>query len=231
MINDNTGFLKVSRFARRTYVEFHEALDKLRKQGMERLILDLRDNPGGSTRAARHIMSLFHDAPWVYCEKYKNGEINLLPRAGAKLTDIPMAVLVNENSMSSSEILAGALQDYNRAVLVGAPTYGKGLIQKVFPLKAPISGAIRTTIAMYGTPSHRLLHGRGLVPDIYIPSAPHGLFKETGSLNIRQQARDFRRGLLLDSLAEKYDEPVVRRYSQMPDTQLGTAVAELRSRL
>jgi len=231
MLTKHIGYLKISRFGSKTHVRVKQLLQELLNQSAAAIVLDLRDNPGGSTRAARHIMSLFDDAPWVYCEQYKNGNVNQLPRAGDSITDIPLAVLVNENSMSSSEILAGALQDYKRAVLVGAPTYGKGLIQKVFALKAPINGAIRTTIAMYGTPSHRLLHGRGLVPDIYIPSAPDGLFKETGSLNISQRARDFRRGLLLNNLAEKYEQSVAHRYVQMPDEQLDRAVAELQSRL
>ncbi len=233
VLKGNIGYLKISRFGGKTHVRVKQLLeDLIASSSIEALVIDLRDNPGGSTRAARHIMSLFDDAPWVYCVQYKNGKVNRLPRAeGAPITQIPLAVLVNENSLSSSEILAGALQEYKRAVLVGAPTYGKGLIQKVHPLKAPIEGAIRTTIAMYGTPSHQLLHGRGLVPDIYIPSAPDGLFKETGSLNISQQARDFRRGLLLESLAEKYDQPVAHRYAQMRDTQLDTAIAELESRL
>jgi len=227
IISSDIGYIKISRFGGKTHERVKQLLANLLESDVKALILDVRDNPGGSTRAARNMMSMFDQAPWVYCEQYKTGAVKRLPREGDVMTDLPVAVLVNEYSMSSSEILAGALQDYKRATLIGAPTYGKGLIQKVFPLAEPLGGAVRTTIAMYGTPSHRLLHGRGLVPDIYIPSAPNRLFKETGSVNISDEARAFRRSLLIKDLQEKVAGNLGRAYEELPDAQLEVAISTL----
>lgn len=231
MLESNIGYIKVSRFGGNTHVRFKSQLQDLINQNAKAILLDLRDNPGGSTKAARNMMSLFDKAPWVFCEQYKNGTVKRLPRAGDRLTELPLVILVNEYSMSSSEILAGALQDYKRAKLVGAPTYGKGLIQRVFPLAEPIGGAVRTTIAMYGTPSHKLLHGRGLVPDIYVPTPPERLYRETGSVNISDEARAFRRDLQLEQLKDKYPADVLKVYANYPDTQLDVALSTLKDQL
>jgi len=231
MLESGIGYLKVSRFGGKTHLRFKSLLQGLLNQNAKAVVLDLRDNPGGSTKAARNMMSLFDDAPWVFCEQYKNGSVKRLPRAGERITDVPMVVLVNEYSMSSSEILAGALQDYKRAKLIGAPTYGKGLIQRVYPLETPIGGAIRTTIAMYGTPNHTLLHGRGLVPDIYIPTPAERIYRETGSVNISDQARAFRRSLQLDELKDKYPPDVLESHAKYPDAQLAAALATLKLQL
>lgn len=231
MLKSNIGYLKVSRFGGKTHLRFKSLLEDLIKQNAQAFVLDLRDNPGGSTKAARNMMSLFDAAPWVFCEQYKNGTVKRLPRAGNQLTELPMVILVNEYSMSSSEILAGALQDYKRAKLVGAPTYGKGLIQRVFPLAEPIGGAVRTTIAMYGTPNHKLLHGRGLVPDIYVPTPPERLYRETGSINISDEARAFRRNLHIEQLRDQYPADVLKAYAKYPDAQLDVALTTLRDQL
>ena len=231
MLESKIGYLKVSRFGGNTHLRFKSELQAMLEQNARALILDLRDNPGGSTKAARNMMSMFDDAPWVFCEQYKNGTVKRLPRAGDRITELPLVVLVNEYSMSSSEILAGALQDYKRAKLIGAPTYGKGLIQRVFPLAEPIGGAVRTTIAMYGTPSHRLLHGRGLVPDIYVPTPNERLYRETGSVNISEEARIFRRQLRLEQLSDKYSADVLKAYAKFPDAQLDVALSTLKEQL
>jgi len=231
MLESNIGYLKVSRFGGKTHLRFKSLLQGLIDKNAKAIVLDLRDNPGGSTKAARNMMSLFDEAPWVFCEQYKSGAVKRLPREGNLLTDLPLVVLVNEYSMSSSEILAGALQDYKRAKLVGAPTYGKGLIQRVFPLEEPIGGAVRTTIAMYGTPSHKLLHGRGLVPDIYVPTPPERLYRETGSVNISDEARVFRRDLQIEQLRDKYPADVLKAYAQFPDAQLNVALSTVKVQL
>ena len=202
-------------------------LQELLNQGAKYLVLDLRDNPGGSTRAARGITSLFVDKQSVYCERYEAGGVRELPHEGRKLTDLPLAVIVNEASMSASEIVAGALQDYGRAVVVGAPTYGKGLIQKVFNLKEPLGGAVRTTIAAYATPHHTLIHGVGVTPDLYEESAPQHLFRETGSLNISSAARVFKRQLLEDRLRRDFSDEESLRLISLEDQQLKRGIREL----
>jgi len=228
VLDSHVGYLRVSRFGATTHQQVKSLLEGLIKRGVDALILDLRDNPGGSTRAARNMMSMFDTAPFVFCEQYKNGKVKRLPREGKTLTDLPLAVLINEYSMSSAEIVAGALQDYQRATVIGAPSYGKGLIQRVFPLNEPLGGAVRTTIAMYGTPSHKLLHGRGLVPDIYVSTPPERLYRETGSVNISDEARAFRRSLRLEELKDKHTKEVLAAFAKMPDTQLSVALTTLK---
>lgn len=228
VLESDIGYIKISRFGGKTHERVKPLLEALLAQGVKGIIVDVRDNPGGSTRAARNIMSLFDEAPFVFCEQYKSGKVNRLPREGETLTKLPMVVLVNEHSMSSSEILAGALQDYKRATIIGAPTYGKGLIQRVFPLAEPLGGAVRTTIAMYGTPSHRLLHGRGLVPDIYVPTPAQRLYRETGSINITDRARAFRRSLYLEELKDHHSAEKISQFDQIPDTQLAQALFHLK---
>lgn len=229
MLADNVGYIKVSRFGGNTHTTVRALLEGLLADGASRLVLDLRDNPGGSTRAARGIVSLFVDKQNVYCERYEAGGMRELPHEGEKLTDLPLSVVINERSMSSSEIVAGALQDYGRATLVGAPTYGKGLIQKVFNLKAPLGGAVRTTIAAYATPSHTLIHGVGVTPDVFVATAPESLFRETGSLNVSSGARKFKRKLLEERILEDFPEKRAKFLIDTKDTQLLAGIQEVMS--
>ncbi|MEE9320284.1 MAG: S41 family peptidase [Granulosicoccus sp.] len=227
ILDNSMARLKISRFGGNTHNRVQQLIVSLRQDGVNALVLDLRDNPGGSTRAARFIMSMFDDSEWVFCEQYKNGKSNRLPRAGKKLTNMPLAILVNENSMSSSEILAGALQSSGRATVIGAPTYGKGLIQKVFPLAQPLGGAVRCTIATWATLDEIPLHGRGLIPDIYVPSAPRHLFRETGSLNISAESRTYRRELLEQGFHDSLPAQEAEVLIALPDRQLQRAISHL----
>ena len=224
LLASDIAYIKISRFGTDTFERVRTYVQNFEVQGVRAYILDLRDNPGGSTRATRIIMSLFDDADWVYCEQYKGGRSKQLPRQGEQISNAPLAVLINERSMSSSEILAGALQVRKRATLVGTPSYGKGLIQKVYPLKSPIEGAVRTTIATYATPDNLPLHARGLTPDIYVPTAPHGLYRETGSLNISERTRAFRASLNGDRLRRKIGSEKANALMAVPDLQLQVAV-------
>jgi len=223
LLENDVAYIKISRFGTDTFERVRAFVQDFEARKVRAYILDLRDNPGGSTRAARIIMSLFDDADWVYCEQYKGGRSRQIPREGEQLSHAPMAVLINERSMSSSEILAGALQVRKRATLVGAPSYGKGLIQKVYPLKAPIEGAVRTTIATYATPDNQPLHSRGLSPDIYVPTADHSVFRETGSLNVSEQTRAYRALLNKDQLREKIGAVNANALLAVPDLQLQIA--------
>ena len=157
MVDDSTGYLKISRFAQSTYHEFVEALSKLKEQGMQRLLLDLRDNPGGIMGVAVAIVDelLAGEALIVYTEGRSTPR--QLFRAGhtGMFETQPIMVLVNRNSVSASEIVAGALQDHDRALIVGQRTYGKGLVQNQFPL--PDESRLQMTTARYYTPSGRLI--------------------------------------------------------------------------
>lgn len=226
VIANNIGYIQISRFGGKTHETVAKLLGGLLNQKVDALILDLRNNPGGSTRAARAIVSMFNKEQHVYCEKHKSGTVKLLPRHGDHITDLPLAVLVNGNSMSSSEIVAGALQTYERGVIIGSPTYGKGLVQRVFNLAPPLGGAIRTTIAVFGRPDHQTIHAAGIVPDIYIETPADFMFRRTGSLNVRDNARAYQRTLLEQGVREKHPDKADALINA-PDAQLNKAIAEL----
>lgn len=158
MIDGETGYVKIGNFAATTYDEFMSAMTKLEREGMKRLIVDVRGNPGGYLIQATRIVGEFFPAntPLVSTRSRHiryNGEYNT-PRNGL-YREMPVMVLVNEGSASGSEILAGALQDHDRGLIVGSRTYGKGLVQNQFDLVDRSS--VRITISKYYTPSGRLI--------------------------------------------------------------------------
>ncbi|RPI72662.1 MAG: S41 family peptidase [Ignavibacteriales bacterium] len=158
MINNNTGFISVSRFSETTYDEIVNALNDLNKQGMKQLILDLRSNPGGYLNQAFKIADLFIDGEKkIVYTRGRRTEFNEDYYASefSKYEKIPLVILVNEGSASASEIVSGAVQDWDRGLIVGETTFGKGLVQRQFSL--PDNSAIRLTISEYYTPSGRLI--------------------------------------------------------------------------
>ncbi len=226
LLNNKTGYIKISRFGSKTHTRVEKLLRELLSQGAESFILDLRDNPGGSTRAARAIVSMFSTEKNMYCERYKTGAIKQLPRHGEHLTDKPLAVLINGDSMSSSEIVAGAIQAYERGIIIGTRSFGKGLVQKVFNLAEPLGGAVRTTIAMFGRPDHEMIHENGIVPDVTVETDSDFMFRRTGSLNINDNARAYQRTLLEQDVREKHPDKA-DEFIAAKDIQLHTALERL----
>ncbi len=158
MLDERTGYIRLNRFARTTYDEFLQGLTELRADGMERLILDLRDNAGGFMDMAIKISDEFLDEGELVVEaRSRHDDFNqqTFARGGDSFENGPVIVLVNENSASASEIVAGALQDQDRALIVGRRTFGKGLVQKQFPLRD--GSVLRMTISRFYTPSGRLI--------------------------------------------------------------------------
>ncbi|MFQ5572005.1 MAG: S41 family peptidase [Rhodothermales bacterium] len=157
MVDDQTGYIKVSRFAQTTYNEFREKLVALRKQGMKRLILDLRYNPGGIMESAVYMVDelLADDKVIVYTKGRAVPDQMFRSSRKGIFENQPVIVLVNEQSASASEIIAGALQDQDRALIVGHRTFGKGLVQNQFSL--PDGSKLQMTTARYYTPSGRLI--------------------------------------------------------------------------
>ena len=158
MLDAQTGYIKINRFARTTYREFLEGLLTLKGQGMERLILDLRGNAGGYMDMAIAMADEFlQGGQVIVTAKGRRIENNLESRSrdGGAFEEQPVIVLVDENTASASEIVAGALQDHDRALLIGRRTFGKGLVQKQYPLSD--GSAVRVTISRYYTPSGRLI--------------------------------------------------------------------------
>ncbi len=158
MMDDRTGYIRIDRFAMTTYEEFKDHTEALTKQGMERLIIDLRYNGGGIMEAAEEIADeMIPGNKTLVYTKGRNSQFDKVVRSsdGGKLEDIPVIVLVNEYSASASEIVAGALQDHDRALIVGRRTFGKGLVQSQFQL--PDRSVLQMTISRYYTPSGRLI--------------------------------------------------------------------------
>ena len=155
MLDPQTGYARLSAFARTSHGELVEALDTLTAQGMKRFILDLRGNTGGYLDQAIMIANEFlpADRLIVYTEDRERNRMSEYSDGRGRYTGIDMAVLIDEESASSSEILAGALQDNDRAVIVGRRSFGKGLVQRQIPY--PDGSALRLTIARYYTPSGR----------------------------------------------------------------------------
>lgn len=158
MLDDKTGYIKIAQFGKNTYDEFFAALSKLKKDGASRYIVDLRGNPGGYMEMAILMVNEFLEQGEliVYTKGRKEREdIQVWSDDQGSFHDVQVAVLIDEYSASASEIMAGALQDNDRGLVVGRRSFGKGLVQKQIYL--PDSSAIRLTIARYYTPSHRCI--------------------------------------------------------------------------
>lgn len=158
MLDDKTGYIKIAQFGKNTYDEFFAALSKLKKDGASRYIVDLRGNPGGYMEMAILMVNEFLEQGEliVYTKGRKEREdIQVWSDDQGSFNDAQVAVLIDEYSASASEIMAGALQDNDRGLVVGRRSFGKGLVQKQIYL--PDSSAIRLTIARYYTPSHRCI--------------------------------------------------------------------------
>lgn len=169
MMNSDVGYIRFTQFQQNSLVEMKEALSALEKSGMKRLIIDLRGNPGGILSVAHSIADLFIDDGIIVTTKGRNPQANETYPAtkNTPYKNIPLVLLVDEGSASASEIFAGAVKDLKRGTLIGSKTYGKGSVQRIFPL-ADNSG-IKMTIALYYTPSGICVDKNGIVPDYVVP--------------------------------------------------------------
>lgn len=160
-----TGYVMISEFDGVTDTQFLAALENLEEQGMEQLVIDLRDNGGGSVDAVCNIADALLPEGLIMYTEYNDGERSDRT-SDADCLELPMAVLINGNSASASEILAGALQDYGVATIVGTQSYGKGIVQSVLDLQD--GTALKLTTAKYYTPNGHNIHGIGITPDVEI---------------------------------------------------------------
>lgn len=157
MIDEHTGYLKITRFAKTTYTEFIEATEKLKRNGMEKLIIDLRNNGGGVLQAATKIADeiLVKNKMIVYTDGRTRNRSEYFSTSKGILESTQVAILINENSASASEILAGAIQDNDRGLVIGRRSFGKGLVQE--QVQWPDGSALRLTVARYYTPTGRCI--------------------------------------------------------------------------
>ena len=157
MVDKQVGYIKIDRFGRTTFTEFADAFGRLRESGAKSLVLDLRGNSGGLMDAAIEIAGFFlpHESTIVTTEGRAIEPQRYTAREGGKFTGGGVVVMIDESSASASEIVAGALQDWDRAVIIGRPSFGKGLVQRQIGL--PDGSAVRITTARYHTPSGRVI--------------------------------------------------------------------------
>ncbi len=168
MKTEEIGYVSLAQFIEEVGPKLETAVQELKDQGAKGIILDLRNNPGGLLNESVDVASVFLDKGRVVSIRQKN-ETERILRVNKEInadTEIPLIILINKGSASASEIVAGAMQDYNRAKLMGTTSFGKGVVQSVIPLKD--GSAVSLTTARYYTPDGNYIHEKGIVPDIKV---------------------------------------------------------------
>jgi carboxyl-terminal processing protease len=209
----DVGYIKLSQFNENVSVQVEKALKELTSQRVKGIILDLRNDPGGLLSEAVNVASLFlPEGKLVVYTRGRNGETQkyFARRKPVVPDDLPVIVLINKGSASASEIVAGALQDYKRAIILGEKSFGKASVQNIIPLED--GSALKLTVAYYYTPLGRLIHHKGIVPDVQV--AMDEKQEEALQEAIRQKKLEGKNGLIL--LPEK-------------DPQLSKAIELIRS--
>lgn len=213
------GYVRLTQFSEPTARELGDALDKLEAEGMEALVLDLRNNPGGLLNTAIDTCGEFVPAGTVVLttegrDASSNKTYQTSPRR-QKDREYPLAILVNYSSASGAEVVSGALQDLKRAIIVGETTFGKGSVQSIIPVPSGRGNAIRLTTAKYYTPSKRTIHENGVEPDIVATLTPP---------EEQQLHTWFRRDILEPNEKERIEQWKDRQLSRAVDALKGVLV-------
>jgi len=176
VIDNEVGYIRIATFNEKTYFEVMKAIQKIKKSGNNKIsgyVIDVRDNPGGLLDSVVDISDLFLDASKMKYNKKivsikgrASDDINKYATNGDTLNGKPIVILTNKGSASASEILAGALQEHNRAIIVGTETFGKGSVQSVIPIDN--NSLIKITTALYYTPNNVSIQANGIIPDVYV---------------------------------------------------------------
>ena len=164
MKENGMAYIQVTEFDEVTIKQFSNALSDAREDGMKGMILDLRANPGGSLNAVVEMLRMILPEGMIVYTEDKNGNRSEYTCDGKKELEVPLVVLVDGNSASASEIMAGAIKDYGLGTLVGTTTFGKGIVQQIIPFRD--GSAVKVTISSYFTPKGNNIHGIGVEPDI-----------------------------------------------------------------
>lgn len=185
MLDDKIGYLRLTQFGENIYSDLRKALEDLQAKGMKALVFDLRSNPGGALDQAIKVSSMFLKEGKVVSVKGRDGKEKISRREGKYYGDFPLVILVNGGSASASEIVAGAIKDNKRGMLVGEKTFGKGSVQTLLPL--PDGDGIKITIAKYYTPSGISIHGKGIEPDVPVEDKDYYLLFDGAITNVDEK--------------------------------------------
>ncbi|MDF1762959.1 MAG: S41 family peptidase, partial [Oleibacter sp.] len=179
MLSNGIGYLRITQFQDKTGSEMRDALTEMKEQqSLQGIILDLRNNPGGVLNAAVDVVDSFiSEGLIVYTEgRSKDSDIRYLASSNTISPNVPMVILINGGSASASEIVAGALQDHKRAVIVGTRSFGKGSVQTILPITE--TSAVKMTTARYFTPNGRSIQAQGIAPDIDVAQGEVNITEE-----------------------------------------------------
>ncbi len=245
MLRNNIGYIRLTEFKSKTGEELEKALVGLEKQGMQALVLDLRHNPGGLLNVAVEVANKFisRGRLLVYTKGRISGQnMQFFADKEPSHPDYPLAVLVNVGSASASEIVAGAVQDWNRGIIIGTKTFGKGSVQSIIPIGE--SSGLRLTTAKYYTPSGKCIHGEGIIPDIIseMPTEQQILVyrqkNDEENSKVEEKQMEYLKGKsdstgleLQQKLKEKKDKEKDIKKDSALDTQLETSIDILTSQL
>lgn len=169
ILEDKIAYIRLSDFRENSARDLEEAIDRLKKEEMDSVILDLRNNPGGLLDVSVSVAELFLPRRALIVTtkgRLRNQNLEFHARSEGTINEVPLVVLINEGSASASEIVAGAIQDHHRGVVMGTKSHGKASVQTIFPLKD--GSALRLTTSKYFTPSGRSIHGHGIDPDVEV---------------------------------------------------------------
>ncbi len=235
LIDGSIGYIRLTEFREGSYKEFHAALKKLKEQGADSLIIDLRNNPGGLLNIAVKITQDFLPAgKTIVSTKGRiptSDTISKSNNSNGEFLTLPMVVLINEGSASASEIFAGAMKDNKRAVIVGSQSFGKGSVQSVIPL--PDGSGLRLTTAKYFTPSGISIHGKGITPDVVIKRTPKDEEKDADKAKDKKDKKDIEQvfedvGKIDDpqteAMSEQKKKELEQKKKDLEDNQLQAAI-------
>ena len=195
MLEEGMAYIQVKEFDSVTVGQFENALASARRDGMKGLILDLRANPGGSLNAVVEMSRMILPKGMIVYTEDKNGKRSEYTCDGTRELEVPLTVLVDMNSASASEIMAGGIKDYELGTLVGTTTFGKGIVQQIMPFSD--GSAVKLTISAYYTPKGNNIHGIGIVPDVVCEFEGEKYYGSNGELdNQLDKAKEVLRELM-----------------------------------
>ena len=169
MLPNDVGYVRITSFDDKTAEQFEQHLKSLGESSLKGLVIDLRNNGGGTLSSTEKIADRLLPEGLITYFEYKDGSKREF-KSGPEFLDIPLAVIINGSSASASEVLSGALRDHQRATLVGEKSFGKGIVQTIYPFMTTQKGetAMYLTTARYFTPNGECIHGKGIQPDIQV---------------------------------------------------------------